>query len=184
MPLPNLMIGGEARSRFTRKPIYFHPDDPKNPGYTGDVTGEYLRRDPKTDEPAPQMHVYYPPGTEYGRLNSTIHHEDIHAALDNPGWGEGSPEFVDTRLFDKPFGRRILDVYDRAERSGRPDLELPAYLGAQELGVRPADRARFMREYERQLPASERQLLDRIQASARANVRVNKPDLMLRVQPQ
>jgi hypothetical protein len=175
-----IILGTQAQSRFTKTPITISDYGKLFKGF--DTEGTYAGNE--LNQPSTGKYTYATP-TSPGQINirssyvdnpnyqdiqSTIHHEDIHALLDKAGYKY--PVLPETQLgpyefgmHDDPITKATL-AFIKGHRAGNIYQELPAYAGAynpQELPeFTEGDRQRYLSRLYQTLQPDTANMLNRI----------------------
>jgi len=185
------ITSNDAYSRFTRAPIKLSnydriiqaihdkldwlgakPTTRPTPTPDNPSSGEY---DPSKHQIFVNLHGQHP---TYSDMQTTLHHEDIHAALAQYlGANKApTPNIIDTSSFGNMLKSlwsmpsvNAVDAFYRGHRAGDPALEVPAYMGAYKPGelpgMTPKDREMYLHGLYATLPDGLTRLLKRIVAS-------------------
>jgi hypothetical protein len=165
-------------SRFTQTPIWIQPESRKGL----EVTGGYSGPGPAGLESA--IHIYPPTsGTSYRELAAAIHHEDIHALLDQIAHLSSAFGYI-PRSVDPALEQQALEALKRGHRGGIGWREAPAYIGAyraQEMpGFSEAQRQQWIEQFSRSLDpkaaAIWKRIIDSYEASQR-QLPIQAPEL-------
>ncbi len=157
-------MGYWAESRFTHNDIFSNPKEiNRGASYPGDVTGQTVLSSATNTQPV--IGINPSSKSNLSDINSAIAHEDIHSLLGKLIGQWTTPETSNNK--DMEF------LFNRSQRAGNTQKELPAYMGAFRQGeipyVHSEDADKWNEQFLAGLPPEAARTLRRIISSAKAS---------------